>query len=226
MVFLEKEEGEEEKKRKDKERKKEEIEKRPDVQDKKERIEKGMEKDMKYGELKTLTNVEYPEFKGILDTGQLFTKREPVIKETSAVRLAEEEKERQEELKERKEKERQEELKERKEKETKEKEREIKEKALSERKEAGETLVSPREQERKKEKELRERKRREREFIQREARKRAMKEKRDIKKIAEELRKKGMITSIRSRMVSHSRRSQKKLKLIKKLLNKIKTRMK
>ena len=214
MVFLEKEEGEEEKKRKDKERKKEEIEKRPDVQDKKERIEKGMEKDMKYGELKTLTNVEYPEFKGILDTGQLFTKREPVIKETSAVRLAEEEKERQEELKERKEK------------ETKEKEREIKEKALSERKEAGETLVSPREQERKKEKELRERKRREREFIQREARKRAMKEKRDIKKIAEELRKKGMITSIRSRMVSHSRRSQKKLKLIKKLLNKIKTRMK
>ena len=214
MAFLEKEEGEEEKKRKDKERKKEEIGKLPEIQERKERIEKGMEKDMKYGELKTLTNVEYPEVKAKMDTGQIYTKREAIVKETSAVRLAEEERKKQEELEERKEK------------ETKEKEREAKEKSLREKKEAGKTLVSPREQERKKEKELKERKRREKEFIQREARKRAMKEKRDIKKIAEELRKKGMITSIRSRMVSHSRRSQKKLKLIKKLLNKIKTRMK
>lgn len=196
MAIIEKEEVEEEQKRKQKEKKKEEIEKNPETQEHKDRIERGLEKDMKYGELKTFAKTEFPEMKALLDTGEVYTKRIPVIKEISAVRLTEEEKEREVQREEHR-------------KEEKKKEVQIKE-------------VSKKE----KEKQQRQIKVREREFIQKESIKRAQREKRDIKKIAEELRRKGMITSIRGRMVSRSRRQQKKMKIIKKLLGRIKKIMK
>jgi len=196
MAMIENEVEEEEKKRREKEHKKEEMPKMPEIQDKKERIQKGLEKEMKYGESKPLTQIEYPEIKGILDTGQIYTKREPVIHEESVVRLREEERKREEMEKQRK----------------KEIERE--------------KPKRQRQLEKTKKDEARKRRNRENEFIQKEAKRRAMREKKDVKKIAEELRRKGMITSIRNRMVSRSRRGQKKLKLIKKLLSRIKIIMK
>ncbi|MEM2974688.1 MAG: hypothetical protein QW112_03650 [Candidatus Micrarchaeia archaeon] len=207
MALIGKEETEEEKKRKEKERKKEEALKAPEILEKKESIEKGLEKETKPGELKTVSSVEHPEFKAILETGQIYTKREPVVREVPVVRLADEERKRTEAQAV---------------KRMKEMQRGFEEAIKS----AGAGRISKREAEKLRQKELRELQKRERELTQREARKRAMREKRDIQQIAEELRRKGIITSIRSRIIASSRREQKKLKLIKKLLSKIKTRMK
>jgi len=189
MALVGKEEEEENKKRKEKERKKEEAPRAPDILERKERIERGMDKDIKPGELRTVAKVEHPEFKAILDTGEIYTKREAVIKEVEAVRMAGEEEEKKG-------------------------------------KGPGAKVEKTKEEQKVKEKRAREQEMRKREFIQREAKKRAIKEKKDIKEIAEELRRKGIITSARSRMVVRSRREHKKLKLIKKLLSKIKVRMK
>lgn len=191
MALIGKEEEEENKKRKEKERKKEEAPRAPDILERKDRIERGMDKDVKPGELRTVTKVEHPEFKAILDTGEIYTKREAVVKDVEAVRMTGEEEEK-------------------------------KGKGPGTKIEKEKT----KEEKKVKEKQVREQENRKREFIQREAKKRAIKEKKDIKEIAEELRRKGIITSARSRMVVRSRREHKKLKLIKKLLSKIKVRMK
>lgn len=189
MALIGKEEEEESKKRKEKERKKEEAPKAPDILERKDRIERGMDKDVKHGELRTVSKVEHPEFKAILDTGEIYTKREAIVKEVEAVRMTGEEEEKKG-------------------------------------KGPGIKIEKTKEEKKVKEKQAREQENRKKEFIQREAKKRAIKEKKDIKEIAEELRRKGIITSSRSRMVVRSRREHKKLKLIKKLLSKIKVRMK
>ena len=165
-----------------------------------------------------MTEIEHPETKAVRDDGKTYLRRDPVIAELSAVRMAEEERKR-EAQKETQIKQENKEVKEVRKKEEEKKKIEIK------RKEAA--PQTKRQIAKQKEKELKEKQRREKEFINKESKKRAIKEKRDVKKIAEELKRRSDIRSMVGRkIVLGSRRQGKKLKLIKKLLNKIKVRMK